>query len=54
MVADALNKGAVARQAIMKFSQTGAWNLLHEFVVHAEVVHRAIVSSRHDALSSEC
>jgi hypothetical protein len=50
-VADALNKGGIARHAIMQFALTGAWELKHAFITHTEPFHTPIVSSKDDAVS---
>ena len=49
MVADALNKGSIARQAIMTFSREGVWELQHAVSIHKETHRTAIVSSAVDA-----
>ena len=42
MLADALNKGAISRRALVEASCLGEWVLKHPFVQHGEVVHRAV------------
>ena len=51
MVADALNKGTIARHAIMQLALLGVWELKHEFIIHTEPYHTPIVSSKEDAMS---
>jgi hypothetical protein len=38
MAADALNKGLVARSALLMLSSTGVWNLLHPALGHSEAI----------------
>ena len=51
MVADALNKGTIARHAIMQLALSGVWELKHEFITHTEPYHTPIISSKQDAMS---
>ena len=45
MLADALNKGAVARKAIVEFSCSASWVLNHPFVMHHEKMQMSIPSN---------
>ena len=45
MIADALNKGAIARHDIMEFSRTALWKLKHDYAIHREPSRVPIASS---------
>ena len=46
MLADGLNKGACSRESLVKFGQTGEWNLLHKPISFSETRHVPILSVR--------
>ena len=46
MLGDGLNKGACSRESLVKFGQTGEWNLLHKATSFSETRHVPIRSVR--------
>jgi hypothetical protein len=45
MIADGLNKGAIARHDLMEFSRTALWQLKHDYAIHREPARVPIASS---------
>ena len=42
MIADGLNKGSIARKALLQFSMSAEWKVMHEYVVHYEKLKMTI------------
>jgi len=47
MIADGLNKGCIARAALLQFSMTALWQLHHPFAIHVEPT-KVVIRSSHD------